>query len=382
MATKTAKYSLDNIKNVGDYYYTDSTGLCMPKLLQSLLSSNNLVLRDFEASGLLVKDLSEVFELFTKAGARCLVNKPNSGEFIFVWPDHSFAGVGYNDKSKIINIHGSTTNPKIEKLGAVLKKDFVTQSKKNMVFAVIRTSQGFDITNMGDGSSPLITDNYTPEVLADVDHVVESFQKSPPPGRIAILNGEPGTGKTFLIRSMLSRMDCVFLIIPSGLMGELDKPELLPLLLNVKKSYEKPIVMVIEDGDVCLVPRKNDNISTIASLLNLSDGILGTMIDIKMIISTNAHIKDMDKAILRPGRLCRDIHVAALPYEQANKVYQRLTGNKENMEYGDYYTLAEIYDMVNNPKSTGLTTSKPKRKPIGFLPGSTTPEITLNKVGT
>jgi len=143
--------------------------------------------------------------------------------------------------------------------------------------------------------------------------------------------------------------------------------------------------MVIEDGDVCLVPRRNDNISAIAALLNLSDGILGSMIDIKMVISTNAEIKDLDQAILRPGRLCRDIHVGPLPFEQANKVYQRLTGRKavsldEAMDYRDYYTLAEIYDVVNNPTDRGLSSGKGKhREPIGFTPKASSQDVLLNK---
>ena len=358
----------------------------MPKLLSTILSSKDLILRNFFASGILVKTLPDLFAVFTKRGARNIVNRPLDGEYVFVWPDNSFVGISYNEKSKDVSVGGHTTDPKLEKLTELLKDEFVTQSKKNLIFVVIKTTSGFDITSLGDGSSPLLTDNYLPEVIEDVEHVITSFQKSPPAGRITILNGIPGTGKTFLIRSMLSRMDSVFLIIPSGLISELDKPELLPLLISVKKSYEKPIVMIIEDGDTCLVPRKNDNISAIASLLNLSDGILGTILDIKMIISTNAEIKDMDKAILRPGRLCRDIHVGPLPYEQANRIYRRIAIGKENLdidlEYGDYYTLAEIYDVVYSPKTRNASTSKVKRHAIGFAPGAPVHEVIINKVGT
>jgi len=53
--------------------------------------------------------------------------------------------------------------------------------------------------------------NYLPEVIEDIEYVIKSFSKTPPGGRIAILNGEPGTGKTHLIRSFLSRMGLYFL---------------------------------------------------------------------------------------------------------------------------------------------------------------------------
>jgi len=205
-------------------------------------------------------------------------------------------------------------------------------------------------------------------VLEDMEYVISSFKKSPPNGRIAIMNGEPGTGKTHLVRALLKELDCVFLIVPSNLIDSLDKPEFMPLLLNVKNEHEKPIIMVIEDGDVCLVPRKADNISTIASLLNLSDGILGSIIDIKMIITTNAEIKDMDQAIMRPGRLCRNITVGPLPYDQANRRYQQLTNSNGKLDYQKFYTLAEIYNAANNVDGVPRTTSthQTNRRVIGF----------------
>jgi ATP-dependent 26S proteasome regulatory subunit len=221
---------------------------------------------------------------------------------------------------------------------------------------------------MGNASSPFIPSNYLPQVIEDVDFVIKAFGKSPPTGRICILNGEPGTGKTHLIRSMLMQLDCVFLIVPSNMIEALDKPELAPLLIKTKNDYEKPIIMIIEDGDVCLVPRKNDNISAIAALLNLSDGIMGAIIDIKMIISTNAAIKDMDQAIMRPGRLCRNIHIGPLPYEQANQVYQRLMkDDSAKLDSRRYYTLAEIYDKFNNIDVVATSNGTAKTKqPIGF----------------
>jgi ATP-dependent 26S proteasome regulatory subunit len=262
-----------------------------------------------------------------------------------------------------------------------LEATYVSKIKKNLVFTIVKLPSGaFDIKSMGDGSSPLIADNYLPEVIEDVDFVIKSFQKVPPAGRICILNGEPGTGKTHLIRSILTQLDCVFLIIPSNMIESLDKPEFTPLLMKVKDEHEKSVIMIIEDGDVCLVPRENDNISTIASLLNLSDGIMGSIIDIKMIISTNANIEEMDRAILRPGRLCRNIHVGALPYEQANRVYRRLMkDDKVRLEDKRHYTLAEIYDRFNNIDTAPSQSASDKRV-IGFTPSTKSNDNrTMNK---
>jgi ATP-dependent 26S proteasome regulatory subunit len=122
--------------------------------------------------------------------------------------------------------------------------------------------------------------------------------------------------------------------------------------------------------------------STITSLLNLSDGILGSIIDIKMIISTNADIGEMDQAILRPGRLCKNIHVGALPYEQANRVYHRLMKDDTvHLNEKRHYTVAEIYDKFNNvdlEQNSGAHTHT--KKVIGFAaPLQESPNRILNR---
>ena len=372
------EYSLSNIVPVGTgSIYTSGSALLIPQLLQSLLESSDKVLSTVSVSGVLTQDLTTLQQLFVKNGGRLIVSKPNSGDYVFVWKDHSFISIDFTVKSKTISISGYVVDQELVKLCELVEKDFVSKLKTNLIFSIIRNSYGLTISSMGDGSSPLIKENYLPEVLNDVDYVISAFTKNPPGGRICILNGEPGTGKTHLIRSILTRMDCVFLIVPSNLIDSLDKPEFMPLLINVKNDHDKPIIMIIEDGDACLVPRKSDNISTISSLLNLSDGILGSIIDIKMIISTNADIKEMDQAIMRPGRLCRNIHVGSLPYEQAQKVYERLMNSTEaKLAYSKYYTLAQIYDIVNNADTifTNKSAMSSKRS-IGF---SYSNDLTVN----
>lgn len=374
------EYPLDNIQSIGSYFYTlNGNVLHLPKLLQAVLSSDKNVLRNFRVSGVLVKELNELLDVIKKHKGRLLIEK-DTGDYAFGWEDNSYLDVDFNVKNKAIGITGFFLNDTLTSLKELLSKDFVSKTKTNLIFSIIRTSSGFDIKNMGDGSSPLIKDNYHPDVIEDMEFVVSSFKKSPPNGRICILNGEPGTGKTHLVRAFLKELDCVFLIVPSNLIDSLDKPEFMPLLLNVKNEHDKPIIMVIEDGDVCLVPRKNDNISTIASLLNLSDGILGSIIDIKMIITTNAEIKHMDQAIMRPGRLCKNITVGPLPYEQANKVYQRIINSSNTLKYQKFYTLAELYNIANNIGVTQPSHSSPQpHKVIGFQSREVEYDITVNK---
>jgi hypothetical protein len=386
----TKSYSLDNIISVGNYsFYVSGAALYFPSMLKALLDSEGKkCLKDFTVSGVLTKTFEEMHAFFKDNKGLLTVARELTGDYVYLFKD-GFLNVDYAKKTKSITISGYTFDDNLLALVKSFEKEYITKIKTNLIYTIVRSGSDLTIRNLGDGSSPLMKDNYSTEVLEEVEYVMNAFKKSPPGGRICILNGEPGTGKTHLIRSMLSQLDNIFVIIPSNLVDSLDKPEFLPLLLSVKNEHNKPIIMVIEDGDTCLVPRKNDNISTITSLLNLSDGILGAIIDIKMIISTNADIVDMDQAIMRPGRLCKQIHVGPLPYEQANKVYRRISKNEElSLDIVKKYTLAEIYDKFNNfgnePQTSSVRSSPnsygANRRSIGFqVEKNNNHDLTLNK---
>lgn len=373
-----SSYSLDHIFTAGGYPYTSGSALCLPKIFQMLLSAQDKVLEAFGHSGTLTKTLPEFLAAIEARGGRCLVRKVHTGDWVYTW-EHSYLDLDYNKKSNAISISGYCTDPELIPFFKDLEDNFMSKDKKNMVFSIVKDSSGnLTIKNLGNGSSPLVTENYNPEVMEDYQYLIDGFKKSPPIGRIGILAGEPGTGKTHLIRSLLSQFDSVFLIVPSNLVDSLDRPEFMPLLLRVRDDYEKPIIIIIEDGDLCLVPRKSDNMSTIASLLNLSDGILGSIIDIKLVISSNAGIRDMDSAILRPGRLCKQIYVGPLNYEQANKVYRRLMADENaNLPKAKEYTLAEVYSFFNN-KDFSHAPPAIVRRAIGF--SATPANAILNKV--
>lgn len=369
----------DKIKtvDVGQQMYTDTHNLCMPKIIKSLLESDSKVLERLSCSGTLSQPIQNIHDMLIKIGGRLLIKDDKTYQYSYVW-DSSYIKIVYYAKTNVLSLDGISTD---EKVSALVKEiePLLSQDKKNFIFTIIKGSFGLEARNMGDASSPLIIDNYNKEVIDGIEYVNKSFIASPPKGRIAIFNGEPGTGKTHLIRTMLSQIDSLFLIIPSNLIDSLDKPEFMPFILGLKDSYKKPIIMIIEDGDACLVPRKADNMSTIAALLNITDGIIGTMLDIKVIISTNSYIEQIDPAILRPGRLCKQIHVGPLEYAQANKVYQKLMQNeKESLPYKKTYVLAEIYAIVSNIDNEVINTM-PIRRTIGFDVSSNSNSSFVNK---
>lgn len=249
----------------------------------------------------------------------------------------------------------------VKELNAHFSKDFVlSPPRRGHIYTILRQNEDLDIVSIGDASIPLIHGNYTPTVMEDFNYIITDLRSSHPSGRISIIEGEPGTGKTHLIRGLLDKLpDTMFVLISPDVVPSLAGPELLPLLLATKSNQSKigPIVLVLEDADRCLVAREKGDMSQIQSLLNLGDGILGSLLDLRIIATTNASKLDMEAAILRPGRLSKRLEVGPLDHNTAEGVFRCLCPNsnlpKELYLPYDFdktksfkMTLAEVYSLA------------------------------------
>ena len=162
------------------------------------------------------------------------------------------------------------------------------------------------------------------------------------------------TGKTHIIRSLLLNVPgAMFVLVPPDMVSSLSGPELLPLLLTQKQSLalNGPIILLLEDADKCLVTRQSDNINSIQSLLNLGDGILGSLLDLRIIATTNAKKIEIEPAILRPGRLSKRVEVNALDAATACKIYEHLLPESESNLDSKFpsfakFSLAHIYSVA------------------------------------
>jgi len=148
---------------------------------------------------------------------------------------------------------------------------------------------------------------------------------------------------TFIARALLADVpNAAFVVVPPHLVKDLGSPELIPALVQAKNyGSDGPIVLVLEDADKVLVNRAAGDMAAISSLLNLGDGILGGVIDARILATTNASKLEMDPATRRPGRLCSHVDVGSLDPEHASSILRRLTG--KNITANKPVTLAQIY---------------------------------------
>ena len=184
----------------------------------------------------------------------------------------------------------------------------------------------------------IIEQNYKPELISSVKALIGKVKKGQ--RGIIILHGLPGTGKSYMIRSLISELQSTG-IIPFPPLHFLSYPDkLLEVLLDSPDS-----VVILEDlGDLLSTSGKVSYIDQVANLLNLGDGLL-SMIgrNALYIITFNYDLGKIDPAFIRPGRCLGVLNFQELPKEQAEKLCGFSLMQKPE------YSLAEIYDM----KSTG-----------------------------
>jgi len=201
-----------------------------------------------------------------------------------------------------------------------------------------------DLVSLGKPASNLIEENYPEKVLKDFKHVTQQLTSDNPDGRLAILHGPPGTGKTYLLRAFMSECNprtTRVVFFPPEVFSNVNAPSISKLL--IENSTSRKMILFIEDGDTCVISRANDNMSVIASLLSFADGFVGSLLDIRIFITTNARKLDIDKALLRPRRLCKIVEVPELEADQAANIYKRLTNGRDDHSFGSRITLADVY---------------------------------------
>lgn len=270
------------------------------------------------------------------------------------------------NRSTTINVFGLDEGV-VKALQVRLKERMTRKVTKGRVYVVVQGSEGPYLHEMGTAGEDFEPTNYRPDTVTEYRHIAADLNSDDPCGRIIILDGPPGTGKTHMVRALLNEAPkATFILVPSNMMSELGNPSFIKALLREqKKGY--PMVLIIEDADEAISSRKADNISAISALLNFSDGIFGAMMDLRVVCTTNADVKDLDEAVMRAGRLCRRIEVGKLDHDQAEAVYKRLGGTEVGRyTKGNFYSLGDIYRDARGSGGTATVTPKKAKGRLGF----------------
>lgn len=334
-------------------------------LIEDALNNGEVVLDNSMEGVMKAPSIESVIKGFEQLGGRMLFRSPpwrgdTCERLFFVW-DNACVGLWTNDG----DLEGRVVSTNLEFFKAaqhILQENIGPKTSAGRAYVLMSTQEGPKLQSIGVASIQLERGNYNPDALEGFDHVVQDLSSKTPGGRLAIFDGVPGTGKTYMIRGLLDSVpDALFVLVPVNLVQELASPGMISALLETRRNKgDAATVFIIEDADECLGSRDATNVNAVSALLNLGDGIIGAMMDIRIVCTTNLKNEELDEAVTRPGRMSAKVHVGALDKRTARKLYERLTGKSASLSDG--LTLAQVYNLARDDGWKPVE----KKKPMGF----------------
>lgn len=309
------------------------------------------------------EDIEKIFSDAEQVFYDTSINLDNNGEILSRFVCGNIAAI-YKDRIFVVNctnvicyyVSKNIIDNVEHQLHEIFKQlPFVREDEYRTVKLVIRTNSGYStVTSEVNEVNIIVEENYNDDFIPAYKDL-KRFLASRESG-LALLHGMKGTGKTNVIRFLINTCDNDFVIVPNNLVCQLGDPQFTSFMLNNKNS-----VFILEDCEQILKDR-SENIfdSAISNILNMSDGLLSDIFNIKFICTFNADIGQIDSALTRKGRCFVNYEFGPL---KANKV--RILNDKYNLGIPDKeitdMTLADIYNYHDTDCD-----EKPKARKIGF----------------
>lgn len=242
---------------------------------------------------------------------------------------------------------------------------------------------------------PEIRGNYPPAVVESLDALLGT----PAPwsrGRLIVLHGPPGTGKTWAIRSLMmtwrDRFDFSVIIDPEHLartpsyyyevasesmessrrLGRrrahrdlddfgLDEDE------PKGEGLPRRRLFIMEDCADLIIPQsRGQHFDKIGKLLNMTDGLFGQGREDLFLVTFNEDIQEIDPAFLREGRCIANLQFS--PFSPPDAAAWLQSKGVADEEPKADMTLAQLYGRAHNQAKNGLLhPASPKE--VGFRRG-------------
>jgi hypothetical protein len=181
---------------------------------------------------------------------------------------------------------------------------------------------------------------------------------------ISILRGETGTGKTSFIRHAMCSLAAThrFYFVPVDNFHLLSSGSLTEFWNVEQRDHPAAAkVLVLEDAETLLADREHNARNPVSNLLNLTDGLMTQYIRLHLIATLNCKQEELDKALLRPGRLRFFKEFGRIPYNRAARIAEE---HGLKLPAKSDFTLAEVFASERFASDTAGVVKA--QGPVGF----------------